>query len=390
MASMKTERPRTVFVSPMTVSHAVNDMAANVLPGMLPILSAMYGLSYALAGFAAALWYMTSSILQPILGRWFDRTQANWLIEVGVVVNCAAMGLIGLAFNYNVVIVLVAASSLGSAAFHPPALLGIVRSGGRARGRNVGIFLSSGNVGFFLGPLVAGFLIAWFGLYGTLLLLPLGLVTAMFVRSSRKGREEVRLPLAAHAQPVKRMLLYSLVAVASLRSVATHVVVAFLPLYFVEKGASLILATGVASFWLAAGALGQVGGGFISDRVGRRVVMSSSLLAGAAALYGFVMTSGPLSLMFLGISGALLSASWSVIVVMSSEAAPDNVGAATGLLLGLSIGIGGVGVLGFGGVADVLGLTSALELVTAFALAAGIVALFLPGERAGRHGLSPF
>ena len=77
----------------------------------------------------------------------------------------------------------------------------------------------------------------------------------------------------------------------------------------------------------------------------------------------------------------MLFASWSVIVVMSSEAAPSNVGAATGLMLGFSVGVGGIGALGFGAAADRLGLDFAFSLIIASALAGGLMALLLPRRK---------
>ena len=65
--------------------------------------------------------------------------------------------------------------------------------------------------------------------------------------------------------------------------------------------------------------------------------------------YCFLLTSGLLSVLFLAVSGAVLYGSWSVIVAMASEAAPNNVGAVAGLMLGFSIGIGGFAALGLGG-----------------------------------------
>jgi FSR family fosmidomycin resistance protein-like MFS transporter len=152
----------------------------------------------------------------------------------------------------------------------------------------------------------------------------------------------------------------------------------------VSKGEPLIIATAVASLWLGVGVLGQLAGGHLSDRVGRRPVIVASLLAGAITFYGFLTTTGLISVLLLALSGGLLYASWSVIVVMSSEAAPANVGAVTGFMLGFSVGVGGFGVLGFGGAADTLGLTLAFTLVIAFALAGGALALLLP--RRGESG----
>jgi FSR family fosmidomycin resistance protein-like MFS transporter len=102
------------------------------------------------------------------------------------------------------------------------------------------------------------------------------------------------------------------------------------------------------------------------------------LLAGSAFFYGFLVTTGLKSLLLLVLSGLLLYASWSVIVVMSSEAAPSNVGAVSGLMLGFSVGIGGLAAVGFGAVADMIGLHSSLLLFIGFALAAGLLGFTLP------------
>jgi FSR family fosmidomycin resistance protein-like MFS transporter len=154
--------------------------------------------------------------------------------------------------------------------------------------------------------------------------------------------------------------------------------VVFLPIYFVAKGQSLLVATAIASMWLGVAVIGQFFGGRFSDRVGRIPVITSSLLVGAVLFYGFLLTSEPISLILLGFSGAALYANWSVIVVMASEAAPSNVGAVSGLMLGFSIGVGGIAALWFGAMADQLGLSAAFLIITAFALFAGLLALLLP------------
>jgi len=63
---------------------------------------------------------------------------------------------------------------------------------------------------------------------------------------------------------------------------------------------------------------------------------------------------------------------------MASEAAPYNIGAVSGLMLGFSIGIGGLAALGFGGLADALGLQTAFYVFTSFAVVGGMLALILP------------
>lgn len=378
MTATKAAKSKTGFSPFLILGHLVNDTSANLFTGLLPAFTSLYGLSYLLAGVVALVFNITSSFVQPLLGRWFDRTQAFWLLEVGIGLNCVAMSLTGIAPSYVVLLFLVGTAGLGSAAFHPPSFSAVVRSGGPARGRAMGIFLSGGNIGFFLGPLVAGLIVSVLGLPGSLVLLPIGVVTAVLLFRVRAGDLRRTSQGMDRTRPADKRLLGLLATITAFRSIAIWSAVTFLPLYFVARGQPLLVATSIASLWLGIGVLGQLAGGFLSDRVGRRPVIVTSLLAGGALFYGFLNTAGLVSVLLLALSGCLLYASWSVIVVMSSEAAPSNVGAVTGFMLGFSVGVGGFGALAFGGAADNLGLNLAFTLVIACALAGGMIALLLP------------
>jgi len=365
------------------LGHVVDDMFANLLAGLLPVLTVVFGLSYMLAGLVAMVYWVTSSIFQPLLGRWFDRTQTVWLLEAGLAVNSICMSLVGVSSSYALLLFLVGTAGLGTAAFHPPAFSTVVKSSGPGKGGAVGIFIAGGNTGFFLGPLVAGIILTAYGLHGTLILLPIGVITAVVLLRGRMNVGNLKASDAASGSrlPVNKPLLALLAAITACRSTTIQTAETFLPLYFVARGESLFIATALVSLWLGIGVLGQLGGGFISDRVGRRPVIAISLLIGAALFLGFVMTSGFLSLVLLVMAGAVLYASWSVIVVMSTEAAPHNVGAVSGLMLGFAVGIGGLAALGFGAIADKNGLQYALVGFSGFAFAAGLLALILPKTR---------
>ena len=381
MTETKAAKSKTGFSPFLVLGHAVNDTSANLFTGLLPVFTSLFGLSYLLAGLVAMVFNITSCIMQPLLGRWFDRTQAIWLLEVGIAVNCVAMSLTGIAANYTTLLLLVGIAGLGSAAFHPPSFSTVVRFGGPARGRAMGIFLSGGNTGYFLGPLVAGVLVSTLGLPGSLLLLPIGLVTAAFLFRIRVGEHHSAPQTTDQTRPANMRLVALLATITAFRSIATQSIVTFLPLYFVARGEPLLLATSIASLWLGIGVLGQLGGGYLSDRVGRRSVIVVSLIAGGLCFYGFLNSSGLISVLLLALSAIFLYASWSVIVVMSSEAAPSNVGTVTGFMLGFSVGVGGFGALGFGAAADKLGLDFAFTLTIASALVGGLMALLLPRSK---------
>ena len=364
----------------LVLGHTVNDMYSNLLAGLLPLLILTFGLSYMLAGLAALVFNATSSVLQPILGRWFDRTQATWLLEVGLALNCICMSFVGVSLNYMMLLFLLGTAGLGTASFHPPAFSTVVKAGTSGKGRAMGIFLAGGNTGFFLGPIMAGLILTLYGLHGTLLLLPIGLIVALVLL---RGGVTVRAPTtileADSAQaPANKRLVALLATITACRSTTITVAETFLPVYFVARGVPLIFATALASVWLGIGVLGQLIGGSISDRIGRFPVIMCSLLIGGPIFLAFLVTTGLTSIIFLTLAGLVLYASWSVIVVMASEAAPHDVGAVSGFMLGLAVGIGGFAALGFGTLADRIGLQLALIAFTGFVFAGGFLALILP------------
>lgn len=372
-------QPKASYSPLLVLGHTVNDMYSNLLAGLLPLLTIAFGLSYMLAGLAALVFNASSSVLQPILGRWFDRKQTTWLLEAGLTLNCVCMSLVGISPNYIMLLLFLGTAGLGTASFHPPAFSTVVKTGTSGKGEAMGFFLAGGNTGFFIGPIVAGFLLTMYGLHGTLLLLPIGLIVALVLLRARVTvRSPTSLDTDSNHPPANKRLVALLASITACRSTLLTVAETFLPLYFVARGEPLFIATALASLWLGIGIIGQLTGGYVSDRIGRFPVISSSLLVGGVLFLLFLVTSGLTSLIFLALAGVVLYASWSVIVVMASEAAPHNVGAVSGFMLGFAVGIGGFAALGFGALADRIGLQPALIAFTGFAFAGGLLAFVLP------------
>ena len=380
MGSVVKSHAKSSYSPLLVLGHTVNDMYSNLLSGVLPLLILTFGLSYMLAGLAALVFNAFSSVLQPFLGRWFDRTHAAWLLETGLALNCICMSLVGISPNYLILLFLLGTAGVGTASFHPPAFSTVIRTGSSRKGQAIGFFVAGGNTGFFLGPIVAGLILTVYGLHGTLLLLPVGLIAALILL---RAKVTVGAPTAIHhvdpnQPPANKRLVMLLATITACRSTTITVAETFLPVYFVARGETLVIATALASLWLGIGVLGQFAGGYISDRIGRFPVIASSLLIGSPLFLAFLMTSGLTSIIFLALAGVVLYASWSVIVVMASEAAPQNVGTVSGLMLGLAVGIGGFAALGFGALADEIGLQSALIALTTFLFVGGILAFVIP------------
>ena len=85
------------------------------------------------------------------------------------------------------------------------------------------------------------------------------------------------------------------------------------------------------------------------------------------------------------LAGYLIILTFSVTVVMSQEYLPNRLGLASGVSLGLAIGVGGIAAAGMGVVADAWGLPTVMWLIVALAVPMVVLARTLPVTRAERR-----
>ena len=108
-------------IAALSAGHLATDFANGVLPAMLPFLVSRFDLSYLQAGglvFASAA---ASSLVQPLFGHWSDRRGAAWLLPSGVFLAGSGMALAAVSGSYEVCVLFVVVSGLGTAAYHPRA-----------------------------------------------------------------------------------------------------------------------------------------------------------------------------------------------------------------------------------------------------------------------------
>jgi FSR family fosmidomycin resistance protein-like MFS transporter len=88
----------------------------------------------------------------------------------------------------------------------------------------------------------------------------------------------------------------------------------------------------------------------------------------------------------LALIGAATVATFSVTVVMGQEYLPNRLGIASGVTLGLSIGLGGFGAAVLGAVADATSLETALAIAAVLPVPAFALAMTLPEGRRRQEG----
>jgi FSR family fosmidomycin resistance protein-like MFS transporter len=362
--------------------HIVVDLSQNILPVILPIQKAAFGLTYSQAGLVATLLSVTSSMIQPLFGLISDRWKTDWFISLGIIWTALFMGLTGLSPNYPLLLLSVTLAGLGTAAFHPRATMEVNYISGDRRGLAMAVYTLGGNLGFALGPILAATFVLRWGASSTAWLLVLSAPFAAVLYGLRKetapppaspkpGREKIQWSRL----PWRELLILSLLV--TLRSWTYQGFVIYLPLFLQGKGIPLMVGSRLLFVFLFSGAIAGLLGGHLSDRWGRKRVIAGSLLLFSPFMFLALWVSGPWVPLLIASAGAMLLAGFSVIIVFAQELMPGNVGLASGLMLGLAFGTGGVGVFLSGLMADALGLEKSIFFLAFLPLLAGLLALAL-------------
>ena len=380
---------RDVWV--MAFAHLVNDTYAWMLPALLPLLLLKLEISLGLAGLLITIYQASSSFTQPLLGHLADRgRRTRWMAWTGVAISGLAAGSLGLAPSFAVMALVLVAGGLGTALYHPvSAALVSAALPAATRGRWMSVYISAGNFGLPIGTFVLGVVVATAGLGATWIVAIPALLAAVLVW--RLGPTEVAhatgpaLGLRAIVRANGRML-GRLIAVAATRAWASALVASFLPVYAVARGASIVDASRLLTLFLLAGAVGGLIGGTLADRVGRdRVIVASLLIASPfCVLLGAQTAVGPLFLIATATCGLLLNGSFVVLAVRGQESLPGSLGMVSGLMLGLSIGLGGLAVAPMAVLAERFGIPLALNVAAVLAIGCALIMRTVPKPPARR------
>jgi FSR family fosmidomycin resistance protein-like MFS transporter len=330
---------------------------------------------------------VASSIVQPLFGLASDRHSMPWLMPAGLLVAGAGLAVAGLVHPYGLTFAAITVSGLGVAAYHPEgAKYAAYASGGR-RASAMSAYSVGGNFGYALGPLAAGALVASLGLRGGLLLVvPCAALAAALLLRYRflESFTPERVPARAARPGEDRVgALVLLLTVIAFRSVAWFGLVTFVPLYEVSLGHTKAHGNHLLALLLLAGGVGTIFAGPVADRYGRRLVVLGSLVAAPILTAGYIVLGRALGAACLALVGVSVVGTFGVTMVMSQEYLPRRIGVASGLSAGLSIGIGGIGAVVLGAVADSVDLRTAMWVAAAVPVAALALGVLLPSSQRG-------
>jgi FSR family fosmidomycin resistance protein-like MFS transporter len=247
----------------MFLGHLWVDASQAILPVALVKLKELFSINYFQVGLFMAVLNITSSVIQPVFGFISDRFSTGWFVPLGVLWSSLAMGLLGWSNNYPVAVLLVGLAGLGTAAFHPRAMMAVYAVSGTRLGFGAAVFSTGGNLGFALGPVLGSFLILGFGLHATLGLLIPGMLLCLIIFFYRgdflRLEPAPKKKSAGDADPeLNKFPWVSLIAVClivALRSWVYTSFITYLPMFFQIQGIALKTAACCSRCFLSAGRL---------------------------------------------------------------------------------------------------------------------------------------
>lgn len=398
-SSATTMQSLTVYSILFAVSavHMLNDSMQVVVSALFPIFKDSLQLTYAQIGWIAFTLNMTSSVMQPVVGLWSDKRPTPWLLLAGMGSSLIGIAALSFAPTFWLVLLAVICIGLGSAVFHPEGSRVVYLAAGQKRGLAQSIYQVGGNFGSSLAPLMTIFIFVPLGqrgaIWGTLLALAAIVILLYVVPWYRKqlainGSVSMKKKAAAVSlqNPIPSKIVYIgmgiLMTIVFARSWYSSAIGNYYQFYAQEHYALPIQQAQIPLYlFMIFGVVGTFFGGMFADRIGRRTMMIASLV-GSIPL-ALILPHLPLMWVYpvIALLGLILQSGFSVSVVYAQELMPGKVGTASGLITGFAFGMGAVGSVVLGNLADVK--TMEFVMIGASLLPLfGFLSLLLPKDRA--------
>lgn len=363
-------------------SHLSIDVLNNGRILLVAILAVSLGMSNAQVGLFLLLYNIGASVSQPLFGWLADRFGARWLVMGGLAWTSLFYVLASVVPEWPALFALTLAS-LGSGAFHPSGTKIASQTSQTRRNQATAFFFMAGQIGLFLGPILAGALLDGYGRRGFLALPLFGLLVVIagwrwLVDDVRHGGasapQERSAPGAqqeGHSRASKpsdwrrelelHRMLPALVIIALAYNTVSFSTQNFAPKLFAEWNYSASYLGWVAGLFMMGSAVGGVVGGSLADRIGGRPVIAVSMVAAVLPVYFYIPAGDVWRFPILLLAGFFGGMPHSIVILQAQALLPDRRALASGLALGFMFLSGALGSYVVGVVADLVGLAVTLQ-----------------------------
>jgi MFS family permease len=396
------EPPRPAFreVWFITIGHALTHWYPATFYLLLPIIGNELGLSYSQIGLIMTCQYIAGAVANVPGGVLVDTVGRKGLL-MGLSLFWVGFPYLLMSFTHSYLMLLgcVALVGVGNSLWHPTAIPTLARRFPERKGLVLSLHGMGGNAGDAVAPLVVGALLAVLSWRQVVVLnvipgLVVSLLLLAFLGTLRLGGKKGAVPplddapgqtLAEYAQGLRALLrnrsLVLLSTSGAFRSMTQNALLTFLPLFLARELHHPPLYVGAAMFALQiAGLLASPVAGHLSDRMGRRSVMMTSMAMTAVVLVCMALAGQTTAFVyFIAVLGFFLYAIRPVIQAWLLEVTPKNMGGSSiGVLFGAqSLGAAIAPLLG-GLIADRWGLSATFYFLAATIVCANLFVLGMP------------
>jgi MFS transporter, FSR family, fosmidomycin resistance protein len=383
----------------VTIGHAMTHWYPATFYLLLPLIGSELGLSYSQIGSILAIQYAAGAITNVPGGILVDMIgRKGVLMAISLFWVGLPYLLMGFSYHYWMLLTAAALVGIGNNLWHPTAIPWLARRFPDRKGLVVSIHSMGGNVGDALAPMAAGALLTLMSWRDVVLVnvLP-GVVMAVLI-FALLGRFQSSSPSKAHADDqghqggaktvlrgfmelLKNPTLLSLSASSAFRAMTQNGIMTFLPLYLATQMGYSTGFVGVCMFGLqTAGFIAAPIAGYMSDRIGRRRIIISSMVMSAFVLAGMAFAGqSPLFVIFIAFLGFFLFSIRAVLQAWLLDATPKGLGgSAIGLMFGTQAVGSAIGPLIAGMIADHYGLIGTFYFLASTIVLANMFVFFTP------------
>jgi FSR family fosmidomycin resistance protein-like MFS transporter len=337
-----------------TTAHFSNDLFLSFFAPTLPVLITQMGLLKVQAGILNLALELTA-LSMPLIGRIADRTNIRKYMVFTPFVTALCITMLGVIPNFYLLFLVLTIGGLSLYFYHAVGPADIADVNNAALGRLMAVWNIAGQVAFMIGPLLVTAVITrysirqlpWLSLLGILATIALILIRRRqpesFHSKVLKTREQTKLPADSKARIIRQFI--PIIGITLAVSLSHACSFAYLPVYIVERGASLWMSGLAISFYFGAGIIGNIIGGWLHDRIRTKNVAFISLTGFAIFFALAIYASGLLQLALIAMMGVFSFMLVPAMMAMLQENNPDDRSLTNGIFLGLnysSIALAGV------------------------------------------------
>jgi MFS family permease len=370
----------------ITIGHALTHWYPATFYVLAPVIGLELGLSYtqiasitAAQAFAGALSNIPGGMIVDSMGR------KGLLMALSLAWIGFPYLIMAFTHSYWMLLVCAVLIGVGNTIWHPTAIPTLANRFPDRKGLVVSIHGMGGNVGDAVAPFLAGLLLSGFVVGGIafnfdftwrqvmIFNVAPGIVMAVAIfwllgklqmDGKTKGSDKgigFRGVLQGFGGLLKNRTMMLLAISSSFRSMTQGSLMVFVPLYLANTMGYSPWAIGAAMMGLQlAGFVASPVAGAMSDKVGPRSIMMSSMAMTAVVILMMIFTGGtPYFVFFVAVLGFFLFAIRAVLQAWTLDATPKGMGgSAIGLLFGFQAVGNSIGLMICGSVADNFGLLS--------------------------------